>query len=61
MRELSDEAIEHEVEALQEYRARGGDVELWFRSKDFADGDEAKIRDLTLGLPVRQSRARRSR
>jgi hypothetical protein len=43
VRELSDETIGHQVDALQSYVARGGSAAVWLVTRDYAPADLAAI------------------
>lgn len=43
MRELSDAAIGHQVDALEAFESRGGSVEHWIESKGFSQADVTAI------------------
>ena len=42
-REMSDEAVLHQAEALADYVNRGGSASRWLDSKDFTPADRAAV------------------
>jgi hypothetical protein len=45
MRELSEASVRDQANALLDYLERGGDPDVWIRSKDFAAADLEAIKD----------------
>lgn len=43
MRELSDETVKYQAEALISYLCRGGTPDRWWNGKDFGDEDRDRI------------------
>lgn len=56
MRELSKDALLHELEAFLSYQAKGGPLSLveWAATKDFAPGDRTFLEVAYMGATVAQ-------